>query len=302
MGATSIDQQINSKAGLQLGTKREDQVLSTNPRGSSAYITVNGLRIHYLEYGQGEVDLVVIPGITSPAITWEFVAEKLSRDYHVYVMDVRGRGLSDKPPSGYDLSDYAADTAGLIRALNLDRPVVLGHSMGARITAALGTLFQGLPGSTILADPPLSGPGRAPYPIPLVSFVNSLREAQAGATAEDMRRYFPTWTEEQLRLRAEWLATCDETAIVETYRNFHEEDFFPYWERLRAPILFVYGEESPVVPETAIEEIRAVNPQAEIVSISKAGHMIPWDNLPEFVDEVRRFINVVEHASVGLDR
>jgi N-formylmaleamate deformylase len=105
-----------------------------------------------------------------------------------------------------------------------------------------------------------------------------------------MRRYFPTWTDEQLQLRAEWLPTCDETAIVETYRNFHEEDFFAYWKRLRSPTLFLYGEESPMVPDAAIEEVAAANPKAEIVGIPDAGHMIPWDNLQRFLAEVRRFI------------
>jgi N-formylmaleamate deformylase len=271
--------------------------LQTKPRGASAYTITNGLRIHYLEYGQGEVDIIIVPGITSPAITWEFVAEELAKDYHVYVVDVRGRGLSDKPTSGYRLTDYAADTAGLIQALNLDHPIVLGHSMGARIAAALGTLFPDVPGPTVLADPPLSGPGRAPYPTPLESFVKSLHEAQAGATAEDMRRYFPTWTDEQLRLRAEWLPTCDETAIVETYRNFHEEDFFTYWGRVRPPVLFIHGEESPVVPGAAIEEIRAANPEAEVVSVSNAGHMIPWDNLSGFLIAVRRFVDSIDERN-----
>jgi N-formylmaleamate deformylase len=252
-------------------------------------VNANGLRLHYLEYGGGSPDLVIVPGITSPAITWEFVAEELAWDYHVFVMDVRGRGLSDKPSAGYRLTDYAADTAGLVEALSLDEPVVLGHSMGGRIAAALGALYPEAAGTLILADPPLSGPGRDPFPTPLEVYVEALREARAGATADDMRRYFPTWTDDQLRLRAEWLPTCDETAIVETYRNFGREDFFFYWTRLRPPTLFLYGEESEVVPKGSIGEVAKSNPEAKVVGVPDAGHMIPWDNLPGFLAEVRRF-------------
>jgi N-formylmaleamate deformylase len=267
----------------------------TQPRGASAFVSANGLQLHYLEYGSGD-DVVIVPGITSPAITWEFVSEQLAQDFHVVTMDVRGRGHSDRGETGrYLLPDYAADVAGLIEALHLVRPAVLGHSMGARIAAALGALHPASHGPLVLADPPLCGPGRDPYPFPLEPYVDSLRQAQRGATADDMRRYFPTWTDEQLQIRADWLATCDETAVVETYRNFHTEDFFEHWQLVRPPVLFVYGLESPVVPADVLDEIRAANPAAEIVGVAGAGHMIPWDNLDDFLAGVRQFLK----ATVG---
>jgi N-formylmaleamate deformylase len=246
------------------------------------------LRHHYLEYGSDGPALVVVPGITSPAITWEFISERLASDFHVYTLDVRGRGLSDRArPGAYGLPDYAADVAGLISSIGLERPAVLGHSMGARIAAALGALHPGSHGPLVLVDPPLTGPGRDPYPFPLQIYVDQLHEAYAGANADDMRRYFPSWSHRELQIRAEWLPTCDETAVVETYENFHAEDFFGYWRSVQPPVLFVYGLESPVVPSGALEEVRAANPAAELTGIPGAGHMIPWDNLEEFIAAVR---------------
>src|SRR5690606_7834786 len=102
--------------------------------GKSRFVQANGLRHHLLEYGPKDATpVLILPGITSPAPTWEFVARELADDYRVFTADIRGRGLSDTPPSGYTLPDYAADAAGVIEALGLDRPIVLGHSMGARI-------------------------------------------------------------------------------------------------------------------------------------------------------------------------
>ena len=96
--------------------------------GRSGRVEVDGVGLHYLEYGDGDPVVVVLPGITSPAITWEFVAERLAADGgRVVVPDIRGRGLSDAPETGYALTDYVADAVGLIRALGLERPVVLGH-------------------------------------------------------------------------------------------------------------------------------------------------------------------------------
>ncbi len=129
---------------------------SVAARGASGYVEANGLRLHYLEYGRGEPALVIVPGITSPAITWEFVAEALARDRRVLTLDVRGRGLSDKPPSGYGLLEYSQDLAGFIQGVALERPLVLGHSMGARIAAALGATFPGAARALIVVDPPRS--------------------------------------------------------------------------------------------------------------------------------------------------
>lgn len=59
-----------------------------------ANVQANGIRQHYLRYGGQGPALILIPGITSPAITWGFVAERLGEKYDTYVLDVRGRGLS----------------------------------------------------------------------------------------------------------------------------------------------------------------------------------------------------------------
>jgi N-formylmaleamate deformylase len=263
----------------------------TEAKGRSRFVDANGVRLHFLEYGdEGKQPLVILPGITSPAITWEFVALELARDYHVFTMDVRGRGLSEVGPT-YEIAALAKDVADSLVAFGLKRPAVLGHSAGARMASAFGALYPDRRGPLIVADPPLSGPGRAPYPTPVDAFIESLRLAQSGATADDMRPFFPTWTDEQLALRAAWLATCDEHAVVETHRLFHEEDFFEYWPRLEPPTLFVWAGAAPVVSKEGAAEVAAANPRAEVVELPGAGHMLPWDDLAGFLAVVQRFID-----------
>jgi N-formylmaleamate deformylase len=261
------------------------------PRGRSGTVEVGGMRLHHLGYGDGEPAVVVLPGITSPAITWEFVAEHLAADgAHVVVPDIRGRGLSDAPESGYALTDYVADAVGLIRALDLERPVVLGHSMGARIAAALGAAHPDEVGPLVVVDPPLSGPGRGEYATSLDSFRQQLHEAYRGTNPVEVRRFYPGWSEDALRLRAEWLPTCAEQAVVESWQHFSDEDFFAPWSQLPAPLLFVYGAESPVVTPEGVADVAAANPRAQVTGIAGAGHMIPWDNLDDFLRVVRGFL------------
>src|SRR3569623_3517510 len=92
----------------------------------------NGVRLHYLDFNHAApgTPILLLPGITSPAATWAFVARRLSASRRVVVPDIRGRGLSDSGPGlGYSLDDYAGDTLGLIAAAGLQRPIVIGHSM-----------------------------------------------------------------------------------------------------------------------------------------------------------------------------
>lgn len=267
--------------------------MATEPSlvGRSGYVD-GPVRLHHLEYGDpGSDPLVILPGITTPAPMLEFLSTDLAGDYMVVTLDIRGRGSSDKPADGFTLDDYAGDVAAVIQALGLERPSVVGHSMGARIAAATAVRYPDLVGPVVLADPPLTGPGRAEYPMSLDAFMAQLDAAKSGGGVDELRQYFPTLTEEQLAVRAEWLPTCEENAVRETWLNFHREDFHELLSQLQPPLLFMYGAQSPVIPESALPEVLATAADGvEFVAISGAGHMIPWDNTADFLAETRRFL------------
>jgi N-formylmaleamate deformylase len=269
-------------------------VTGTRISGESVEVTANGLRHRVLRYGEtGTRDLLIIPGITSPAVTADFLAGIVAdMGYRVTVPDLRGRGETDRAGSGrYRLTDYADDVAGLVDALGLRAPVVLGHSLGARIAAAYAVLHAPDDhGPLLLVDPPTSGPGRGPYPTPRESFLQQLHEAQAGTDAEAVRRFYPKWSVRELQLRAQVLATCDETAVLETHTGFETEDFFEYWARLTPPVVLIRGGDSPVVPLAAVADLRRSQPGIEILTVPGAGHMVPWDNLAGFLDAVRPYL------------
>jgi N-formylmaleamate deformylase len=270
--------------------------------GESVEVEANGLRHRVLRYGDpGARDLLVLPGITSPAVTADFLAVRLADlGYRVTVPDARGRGQTDRAPAGgYRMVDYAADVAGLVEALGLASPVVLGHSMGARTAAAYAVVHApDQHGLSILVDPPVSGPGRGPYPTSWESFAQQLGEAQRGTGPDEVRRFYPKWPLRELQLRAEVLISCDEAAVRESFLGLEEEDFFEYWARLSPPVVLVRGGDSPVVPLSAVADLRRARPDIEIVTVPGAGHMVPWDNLAGFFDAVRPYLLAhVQHPS-----
>lgn len=246
-------------------------------------VQANGIRQHYLRYGGAGPVVVIVPGITSPAPTWGFVAERFAASFDTYVLDVRGRGLSEASQElDYGLDAMAADIPAFAAALGLERYALVGHSMGARNILRAASRHGAAPDRLVMIDPPVSGPGRRPYPSDLSWYTRSIGLSLKGMTGEAMREFCPTWREDHLRLRAEWLHSCDERAVVEAYHGFQQDDIHADFPRIACPaLLMVAGKGGVILPEDEAE-IRRLNPAVRIVRVEEAGHMIPWDDEPGF--------------------
>lgn len=258
--------------------------------GVSRWVRSGELRLHVLDYGGEGVPLVILPGITSPAICMDFVARRLTDLVRPIVVDVRGRGLSDGGDT-YDLDAYADDTEAIIDGMVLDGPVLLGHSMGARIAAVTAARAKVPLRGTVLVDPPTSGPGRDPYPTTLSMFLSQLAQAQNGTTADEVAKSWPRWPRREHELRARWLASCAEEAIIATHQGFETDDFFATWPSVPAPVTFVHGAQSPVVPAARVREAERTNPNAELIEVPAAGHMVFWDNPDAGLESVRNALS-----------
>jgi len=250
-----------------------------------ANLHANGIRQHYLRYGgndgvrAGRAPVIILPGITSPAATWGFVGERFGAAFDTYVLDVRGRGLSSASDSlDYSLDAQAHDLLAFAAALGLTRYSVVGHSMGARIgMRAARTQPAGMT-RLVMVDPPVSGPGRRPYPSALPWYVDSMRLAREGADWNAMRAFCPTWTDAQLRTRAEWLHTCNERAVLASFDGFHTDDVHRDLPHISIPAMLMTAGRGDVVCAEDVDEIRTLLPQVVHAHVPDAGHMIPWDD------------------------
>jgi N-formylmaleamate deformylase len=264
-----------------------------------ANVHANGIRQHYLRYGGADGEratrdaVVMVPGITSPAATWGFVGERFGRQFDTYILDVRGRGLSEASESlDYGLDAQAADVIAFARALGLARYAIVGHSMGGRIgVRAARSRPQGLT-RLVLVDPPVSGPGRRPYPAQLPWYVDSIRLARQGIDIEGMRKFCPTWSEAQLSLRAEWLHTCDERAIVASFEDFQNDDIHADMPKVAVPVMLMTAGRGDVVRAEDVAEIRSLMPTVRVTHALNAGHMIPWDDEEGFYRAFGDFLGV----------
>jgi len=102
------------------------------PSPTDRFVTVNGLRLHYLEWGTANrPSMILLHGIARHAHTFDHIAPDFARDHHVLAVDMRGHGDSDWSPAGaYLVEDYVKDIEELVRQLGLRRVTLLGNSTG----------------------------------------------------------------------------------------------------------------------------------------------------------------------------
>jgi pimeloyl-ACP methyl ester carboxylesterase/DNA-binding SARP family transcriptional activator len=99
------------------------------------FVPLKDVTLHIVDWAGGEPTILAIHGSAGMAHNFGALAERLAPRFRLLGVDLRGHGFSDKPPTGYDLRRHVEDVRQLIRALNLRRPVLLGHSAGGTLAA-----------------------------------------------------------------------------------------------------------------------------------------------------------------------
>ena len=96
--------------------------------------------------------IICVHGITANCRSWDVVASAIEPKHHVIAMDLRGRGSSDKPPTGYSLQHHLRDINCLMDDFEMERAVLMGHSLGAFISLAFAAQYPERTDRIVLFD------------------------------------------------------------------------------------------------------------------------------------------------------
>jgi len=103
----------------------------------------------------------------------------------VTALDLRGCGKSDRPPDGYAIPDLADDVTGFCRTVGIERPIVVGHSLGGMIAVELAGRHPSLPRALVLVDP-----GPIDWDPEMCRRFDTFAEQLAGPDGEEIRRRY----------------------------------------------------------------------------------------------------------------
>lgn len=267
----------------------------------SGEVEANGVRIHYTRTGGDKPPVVLAHGVTDDGLCWSPIAAALEADYDLIMVDARGHGSSAAPESGYDPVHMADDLAGLIRGLGLEKPAVLGHSMGAITALAMAAAHPEVPGAILAEDPPPWWMGIPATPDPRMSelaanmraWIVELKTHERDEMVAIQHAQSPDWPEAELGPWADAKVRFDLRALQLFDRAVVTSMDWPaMMPRIACPVLLITAdpERGAIVTAEAAARLRELVPQTRVVHLGGAGHNIRREQAAAFLAAVRDFL------------
>ncbi len=122
------------------------------PSFTDAALQVNGITLSYREWPGEKGPVLCLPSLTGHKGTFDSLARRLAPEFHLYALDLRGRGDSDKPAEGYGFAYHARDLLGFADALGWETFTLIGHSFGATAGVYLASIRPGRVAALVLID------------------------------------------------------------------------------------------------------------------------------------------------------
>jgi pimeloyl-ACP methyl ester carboxylesterase len=131
---------------------------------SDGYAYANGVRLHYYHAvpAPGKPVIVMVHGVTDNGLCWTTLTWKLQGSYDIYMLDTRGHGLSHPFTAADDRDTLVKDVVEFVRTMKFDKPILMGHSMGAATVMRIGADYPELARAIIMLDPGLPRAGGGP--------------------------------------------------------------------------------------------------------------------------------------------
>ena len=242
----------------------------------ASVITDNGgVRIHALDNQQdgAGVPVLVVPGMGESADEFAWLLDSLG-DRRVLIVDVRGRGGSDAPESGYTWADHYGDLLAAAETAGLDRPVVVGFSRGSSYAY----------GAALHAPQPVRG---------LV--INDYWARHVGLPPQAVE------TLAQQRNRGRTMAERMPRHVIE--RVVLESEEIPLWDRLvelDCPLLVIRGgRRGSLVSDEVVAQYRAAYPAVEVALLADQGHDLWSRDVPTYLATIGPFLARIDTAALA---
>jgi pimeloyl-ACP methyl ester carboxylesterase len=269
-------------------------------------IAVNGVRLRVTDWGGSSAVVLFSHPTGFLGMIWRPVIERLRArglSARLITYDHRGHGLSSKPDSGYEWSNFVGDTLALLDDLGVRDIVGVGHSAGATTLACVAAKRPELVARLVLIDPILVDPSRP-------AAGRETRNVMAAKTRtrrlvwqskeelfDSLRRRSPydTWTDEALlayvehgtfvRPDGECELLCPGRIEAQVYENAASIDAFACLTTVRAPTLILRGELSDAFDEPRAKRAVRCMAGGRLVTVSGATHYLPMEK-PDIVADV----------------
>ncbi|RKD88093.1 alpha/beta fold hydrolase [Halopiger aswanensis] len=272
---------------------------------SEGDLEVDDASLHYYRSGGGGRPFVVAHGITADGRSRIPLVEPLAdAGYDVVTYDARGHGRSGAPADGYEYADQAADLVTLVDALELEEPVLYGHSMGGTTVAVAAATRPDLPHAVVLEDPELllglDAGDSAADDVDADGengFLETITERIRGQPAASREELLET--DAGLRTLADAGRDRLATLLADAYLRVDPNaegvlaadrvDVAEVFPAIEAPTLILKADAGPAARERHREAASHLA-DGRLVHVDGAGHCVLRDRHERAVDEIQSFL------------
>lgn len=274
-------------------------------RYRTTQVEVEGCPVNALSWGDPSLPgLVLVHGGAAHAHWWSFLAPQLTHDFHVAAVDLSGHGDSGRRPD-YNMETWAEEVLAVADALGMDRPIVIGHSMGGFVAIVAAALHGDRIPGTIVVDSPV----RRVDP--------ETDEAERGRAFGNPKTY-PTLEEAVRHFHLVPPQPCDNAYIVEhiarhslhqvadgwtwkfdpeVFRRFSPRSAPEYLAEISGRVAVLHGEFSAVVTPEVVEHMNELlGRAAPFVEIPQSHHHLLLDQPLAFLAAVRALLADWAHS------
>jgi pimeloyl-ACP methyl ester carboxylesterase len=272
---------------------------------SSCFVDVDGVRLHYLDYGdehhgaQPCPTLLCVHGSAATAHWFDYVAAGLRADFRVLSLDQRGHGDSTWAADGnYTYARYALDLAAVIEHIGVDDIVLVGHSMGGMVSLACAATAPPRVGQLVMVDSAMKLSAER------VSSMRGIGE-RPGRSYDSQQAYVdnyrlrPAGARDVPKLVRHLAASgCREFADRQWRNKFDRKVYasrigiegMPFWDTINIPSLYINGALSDRMNDELAAQIQARCAHIEFAEVSAANHHVTLDNPAGFNAALRPFL------------
>lgn len=263
---------------------------------NSQFIHVSGRMLHFEKYGQGK-PVVLVHGFAGSTYTWRNLIPLLAQQYTVYAVDLLGFGLSDKPANGgYSLPDQGRLIISFIEALKLQKPTLVGHSMGGVIAALAAVQSPETIEKLVLVDAGIYH-GGPPTFLKYFFFPFDVLSARSFYTKGPRTRslqnsYFnqALITDELVNNYLKPASTPGAAAVLAKMNKFAADRHEEIIARIQTPTLLVWGRFDKIVPAADAERLHQEIKGSRLVVVNDAGHMVQEEKPKDVAAAILQFI------------
>jgi pimeloyl-ACP methyl ester carboxylesterase len=256
--------------------------------GESRFTTLNGARIHYVNYGKGSEALVLIHGWTCNLDNWRDQIPDFAKRNRVIAIDLPGHGQSDKPQITYSMDLFARAVEAVMRDAKVKRAVLVGHSMGTPIARQLYRKYPEKTLAIVIVDGALRPFGDKALMDRLVAGFRSPNYREAGMQMFAGMMGPNLSAETQERIKASFLNT-PQHVLVSAMEEMADASIWGE-DKINVPVLAIMAK-NPFYPPDLEQRYRSIAPRLDFQMWNGVGHFIMMEKPKEFNEAVLAFLD-----------